>query len=137
MGKNWRCVMKTMLLAGLVLMAGGLTGFGQSTATVTNGPAIKHAAAKTHPQTVPPKKNVKPQVAPTPRGGDFYRYTQTDPALLAHYSQVVADSEQAAKLSKADRMSWINTESIFRPGSEEIGDNSVRDTVITIFPPGR
>lgn len=58
-------------------------------------------------------------------------------ADLAAYTKSRQDAKQLAEAARMQRNSWVATERIFRPVNDQAGDSLVRDTVITIFPPGR
>jgi len=133
--------MKTILLAGMIIAAGGLAGHGQTTNVVsTNSPASAPTAvsAAAKQRVLPASKSVKTKYDPAPKWRDVYHYSeQTDPALMAAYSRSVHDSVDISQREKADRMAWANAEGLFRLQDEWAGESFIDSPIVTIFPPGK
>ena len=121
------------------MAGGGVVGHAQTTNVVsTNGPAHTVRATVPAAPAQPAPAPVKPKYEQAPYWRDAYHYSQhTDPSLLAAYSRAVHDSESTAQAEKADRLSWANTERIFRLRNDQAGESFIDDPVVIIYPPGK
>jgi hypothetical protein len=129
-------LVKTLFVVGLMLIVPGLNCFAQ-----TNAVPPKDVAPMRHlpPAKETPVPNPAPKKDWAPGGRDLYHQAQVSEVDLAAFSRRMREAEQSANAAKMERNSWANKESIFRSDNDQAGDNSslVRDTVVTIFPPGR
>ena len=115
----------------------GLQGFNSIGQTNSVPPAVPVVSVAPSQAPKAPSKPETPGVSAAPA-----------PQALPNHSQVHPTRAEATRKSK--RINWVtvlgvnsdrnfgaDVEHAFRSGNDQMGDASIRDTVVTIFPTGR
>jgi hypothetical protein len=121
--------MKRIVVLSVVLILQGLNSFGQTNAVPPAGQSLAR------PQG--PKAVSKPETArnsAVPNQGTLTRSTEAQAADLAVIRRI---SREGLLKPRSSRIDWAYMERMFRSENDQMGDTCIRDTIVTIFPPGR
>jgi hypothetical protein len=128
--RKWRCKVKRIVVLIFVLMLPGLDSFGLTNAA----PPTARSQARPQGQTTVSKSKTA-DAAPVHPQGALSRSTEAKSADLAAVRRISKEGLLAPRKSEVDYGAML--ERIFRSENDQMGETSVRDTIVTIFPTGR
>ena len=123
--------MKKLVVLFSVLVLQGLNSFGQTNAAPPASaavPRVETPVAKTPPVQTPAVVTTPPAVAPT----------ETTDASVGQSVVLRQNKHTGGKLKgiQADKNFGASMHEIFRSDNDQMGDNSIRDAVVVIYPTG-
>jgi hypothetical protein len=127
---------KRIVVFCAVLIFQGLSAFGQTNAV----PPADHRLARAEWRGQKAASNnivVAPAVRVVPAPRTFSHHSTAPPADMAKFRRIEEEGLLTPGISKNNRNTWAATESIFRSDNDQMGETCIRDTYVTIFPPGR
>lgn len=128
---KWRCIVKSIVAACIILVLQGLSSFAQTNAAPAKSRPVPRIEG--HGQNAAPKPKTPDAPAVPPQGAlSHVPQHQLPPGTMARISR-----EGLLTRRKSQQDYGAGLERIFRSDNEQMGETCIRDTVVTIFPPGR
>ena len=124
--------MKNVLVLTCVLVLGVLNATGETNAPPPAGQFVSRPEAQKQMAVVKPKDAVVPAA---PAQGVLSRTTEARPADIAAIHRI--SQEGLLHRTELRKDYWESIETMFRSDNTQMGDECIRDTVVTIFPTGR
>ena len=123
--------MKRIVLLCGILVLKGLNLLGQTNAVLANSQSVPRSQGQAQKGA---SKLRSQEATPLPQGS-FRHSTEAQPWDLAVIQRASRDGLLIPSESRKDF--GMALERIFRPDNDQMGGTDIRDTVVTIFPPGR